>query len=272
MTTASVNSLQKVYLHAMKNRACKVVDYSVSSEPINFDVIDELCSDVCSHFTEANSSNLSHHKLAQVVVAVAFKNSVAGLVSVLACMKTGFAFHPVDPNKNETITSSLLQNFRIPVTFLLHERFISDDPCLKFLASCMKGLVHVYEIVPRKQTYGGIHDYFDIPSDLAYVISTSGSTGPSKLVLVSHQSILSNVFQFCEVFGMNDMDRILQNTSYLFDPSLIEILLWLYCGATLVVFPHITKLSSEKFCAMIQASGLTAKQKTATATAIEPKG
>ena len=260
MTANETCSLQKLYQHAVKDERCKVLDYPSRSEPLIFDQIDKICTAVSSHLRDV-SSPVADKSLG--IVAFAFKNSLAGLVSLLSCMKVGLPFHPFDPSSTET-PLPLLRNFNIPVKFLLHERFISDDPSLKYLASYMEGSLHVY----RVQIVSQNPKYDDLQSDLAYAISTSGSTGPSKLVLVSHYSILSNVFEFSKVFQLTENDTILQNTSYLFDPSLVEVLLWLFCGATLVVFPSSIKLSCDKFCTMVDETRATFLQTTPSTLAL----
>ncbi|XP_066603699.1 beta-alanine-activating enzyme isoform X2 [Prorops nasuta] len=69
--------------------------------------------------------------------------------------------------------------------------------------------------------------------NFAYAIATSGSTGESKIVKVSHGSILPNIIDLKKILEINECDKIAQITNLEFDPSLIEIFLSFACGSTL---------------------------------------
>ncbi|RMX07849.1 amino acid adenylation domain-containing protein [Corticibacter populi] len=75
------------------------------------------------------------------------------------------------------------------------------------------------------------------PHDLAYVIYTSGSTGEPKGVMIEHQSIVNRLEWMRQHYGFSAADRILQKTPATFDVSVWEFFLPLLAGATLVVAP-----------------------------------
>ncbi|OBF81041.1 non-ribosomal peptide synthetase [Mycobacterium sp. 852002-51163_SCH5372311] len=73
------------------------------------------------------------------------------------------------------------------------------------------------------------------PENLAYVIYTSGSTGKPKGVAVSHRAIAEHVESFVAEWSITAEDRLLQSSSVSFDASLSDILIPLTLGGTLVV-------------------------------------
>ncbi|VDO27264.1 unnamed protein product [Haemonchus placei] len=77
----------------------------------------------------------------------------------------------------------------------------------------------------------------DASNDLCYVIKTSGSTGKPKLVGVPYSCIEPNIEDFRERLSISHEDIILGSTSFLFDPSIVEMFLSFVSGALLLLVP-----------------------------------
>jgi amino acid adenylation domain-containing protein/thioester reductase-like protein len=75
------------------------------------------------------------------------------------------------------------------------------------------------------------------PDDLAYVISTSGSTGEPKAVAVSHGALRSVLSDLVAAYRLSGADRVLQLAPLSTDTSLEQILVPLLSGAALVLPP-----------------------------------
>ncbi|MCD9032331.1 amino acid adenylation domain-containing protein [Luteimonas sp. Y-2-2-4F] len=75
------------------------------------------------------------------------------------------------------------------------------------------------------------------PDDAAYVIYTSGSTGEPKGVVVEHRAIVNRLEWMRAHYGIDASDRILQKTPATFDVSVWEFFLPLLAGAVLDVAP-----------------------------------
>ncbi|MCB1057259.1 MAG: amino acid adenylation domain-containing protein, partial [Acidobacteria bacterium] len=73
------------------------------------------------------------------------------------------------------------------------------------------------------------------PREVAYLISTSGSTGEPKAVAVTHGSLLNHVRWAQREFELEPADRVLQFASAAFDASAEEIFPTLATGAALVL-------------------------------------
>ncbi len=85
-----------------------------------------------------------------------------------------------------------------------------------------------------------------IDDDIAYVITTSGTTGSPKVIQACNSSIMPNIMQLSELFDLNNDDRIYQASSLTFDPSLIELFCSLYKKCTLLILPQSIKLMPKK--------------------------
>ena len=70
--------------------------------------------------------------------------------------------------------------------------------------------------------------------DLAYIFTTSGTTGIPKSVSVPNSSIIPNIINFHEKLQLKTSDKVLSCSPLTFDPSIIEIFLTVLAGASFV--------------------------------------
>ncbi len=164
-----------------------------------------------------------------VLVAVCMNRSLDMIVSLLATLKAGGAYLPLDPSYPADHLSVILQDAR-PRVVLTEKK--SLDKLSKFETL----------VVPvnseREHTDRQDKRNLDVEvkaDNLAYVIYTSGSTGTPKGVLIEHRSLV-NFSQFAgSHYALGPGDRVLQFASISFDASAEEIYACLTRGATLVL-------------------------------------
>ena len=70
--------------------------------------------------------------------------------------------------------------------------------------------------------------------DIAYIFTTSGTTGEAKTVHVPNSSIIPNLLFFHEKLGIKTADKVLLCSPLTFDPSIVEIFLTIMAGASFV--------------------------------------
>ncbi|MET0995511.1 MAG: AMP-binding protein [Mycobacterium sp.] len=95
------------------------------------------------------------------------------------------------------------------------------------------------------------------PSDPAYVLCTSGSTGAPKPVVVSRHALAVTVRALRELFALTPEDRVLQFASLGWDTCLEEILPALTAGATLVFDDAAHSGSFPRFVRMVAEQAIT---------------
>lgn len=95
------------------------------------------------------------------------------------------------------------------------------------------------------------------PTDIAYVIYTSGTSGQPKGVPIRHESIANQILYHNEYLGLGAEDRILHMASLAFDASLVEILMAVFAGATIVVTPQSIKENTEKISDWLRQNRVT---------------
>ncbi|MEV8638677.1 amino acid adenylation domain-containing protein, partial [Streptosporangium sp. NPDC051023] len=145
------------------------------------------------------------------VVGVALPRSEHLVVALLAVLKAGAAYLPIDPDYPPSRVEYLLRDAR-PVLVLATEQV--------------------------EQESSGPDGDLDVPVSVgnpAYLIYTSGSTGQPKGVMVSHRAIVNRLRWMQEEYGLGAEDRVVQKTPASFDVSVWEFFWPLIAGATLVM-------------------------------------
>ncbi|MEU2116584.1 amino acid adenylation domain-containing protein [Streptomyces sp. NPDC016459] len=181
-------------------------------------------------------------------VGLCLERSSELIVAMLAVMKSGAAFVPLDP----TLPQSRLADM------------VGDARCARILChGATADLAGSLGTATRIDEESGA----DLPEDrpaltvtgdsLAYVIFTSGSTGRPKGVQIEHRSLVSYLLSFLDAFDVEEGDRVLQFAPLTFDPCLEEIFSAWTRGATLVLRDESVLGSPERFWAWCADQRLT---------------
>ena len=86
-----------------------------------------------------------------------------------------------------------------------------------------------------------------LPSSIAYLMFTSGSTGVPKGVMVQHQSALHFIDSMASRYGIVETDRLSQNFDLTFDLSIFDMFVGWGSGACLCVPTQRQKLFPDKY-------------------------
>lgn len=160
------------------------------------------------------------------IVAVALHRSTEMVVSLLAVLKSGAAYLPVDPSLPADRIAYLLSDAE-PVLLLADDEVAAALPAAADLPRLDPGAVHDGD--------PGAVGPAPLPGHPAYVIYTSGSTGRPKAVVVEHSAIVNRLLWMQDRYGLGADDRVLQKTPFGFDVSVWEFFWPLITGAALVV-------------------------------------
>ncbi len=177
------------------------------------------------------------------LVAVALPRSLELVIALVAVLRAGGAYLPLDLDHPAARIETILRNAG-PVAVLAN-----DDPHGLYGAKLLSPgdwPLTLPEELPLPQ-----------PDDAAYVIYTSGSTGEPKGVLVTHRAIVNRLLWMGDHYGIGPSDRILQKTPATFDVSVWEFFLPLMRGATLVVAAPGAHRDPAAIAALIRDEGIT---------------
>ncbi|MBS1241746.1 MAG: amino acid adenylation domain protein, partial [Gemmatimonadetes bacterium] len=154
----------------------------------------------------------------------------AGLVTaVLAVMKAGGTFVPLDPAHPAEHVAFMLEDARVAV-LITEERLRPRAGVPKVVLLDSEPDCRPADSEPNP--VGGA-----TAADLAYVIYTSGSTGKPKGVMITHANLSHYVHAMREALGIRAADRWLHTASFAFSSSVRQFAVPLSCGASLVVAP-----------------------------------
>jgi nonribosomal peptide synthetase DhbF len=172
------------------------------------------------------------------IVALAVPRSAAMIVALLAVVKTGASYLPLDTEYPPERIGFMIQD--------------ADPVCVLTTASASSALpveepVLVLDDVLDQLAAAPDTDLTDAdratplhPAHPAYVVYTSGSTGRPKGVQVSHAAISTLVRNQLDELQVRPDSRVLQFASLSFDAATGEIFRALLAGATLIVSPQVS--------------------------------
>jgi amino acid adenylation domain-containing protein len=186
-------------------------------------------------------------------VAVSLNRSLEVIVSLIAILKVGAAYVPVDPSYPASRLSFLIQDSQAKV--LLTQRVIASE--LPTLETNIILLDQDWPIVALEAQHNMdcIPSTPHSPDQLAYVMYTSGSTGNPKGVLVPHRAVLRLVKN--NHFASFSADEVfLQLAPISFDAATFEIWGALLNGGKLVLGPA-DRITPEEIGRLISTYNVT---------------
>ncbi|KAI7968920.1 hypothetical protein EIK77_007615 [Talaromyces pinophilus] len=166
-------------------------------------------------------------------IPICFEKSAFAAISMLAIIKAGYAFVPIDPQHPKARRQEIISDIDAKV-ILCSSRYVSS--CREVVNQALAVDMDLLASLPEPKTSLGKYD----AGSAAYVIFTSGSTGKPKgciSKIVEHSGFCSGAVKNGPAFSFSPTSRVLQFASYTFDASLLEILTVLVMGGCTCV-PH----------------------------------
>jgi len=186
------------------------------------------------------------------IVAVCLERGLAMPVVLLAILRAGAAYLPLDPELPTDRLAFMIGDAN-PVVVLtskgLRDRLppgITSADADQWLADA-RGAHAFASYVGESRSDG----------DLAYVIYTSGSTGQPKGVMIPHRGIVNRLRWMQAAYRLGAEDRVLQKTPYAFDVSVWEFFWPMMTGATLVMAQPGAHRDPHHLVDTIERAGIT---------------
>ncbi|MFF5900157.1 amino acid adenylation domain-containing protein [Streptomyces argenteolus] len=207
---------------------------------------------------DALSDDLAHHLHDRGIgrgglVALALEGTADHVVAMLAVVKAGAAYLPVDLEYPEARIAHMLDDAR-PALLLAHgtERAAGCADSVPRLALDDRATWSTGRAAPPVAAAD--------PLDAAYVIYTSGSTGRAKGVVVTHAALVNHMAWMAGHLGLTDEDRVLARTSPSFDASVWETWLPLLHGGSTCLVPPALNHAPAGLLARMREAGATLAQ------------
>ncbi|MBL6449330.1 amino acid adenylation domain-containing protein [Fulvivirga sp. 29W222] len=163
------------------------------------------------------------------LVSILMNRSENTIVAILALIKVGAVYVPVDPSTPDAQLNYILADTEAKLLISDTEnrtRGMEGVPVLVYDGT-------VPETDEEDHSFNTAND-----GDLCYVCYTSGTTGKPKGVMVEHRSVVDYISTFKAYFQLEVKNSVLQQSSLAFDTAVEEIFPTLCTGATLIVLPN----------------------------------
>jgi amino acid adenylation domain-containing protein len=175
----------------------------------------------------------------ETLVAVSMPRSIDLIVAIVAIIKAGAAYVPLDPDHPVDRLQYMLDDSNAAVVIA-----VTDDETDSTKQSSLLEQATRYPDHNPRVNVG--------PNNLVKVMYTSGSTGKPKGVMIEHQGLIRLVMN-TNLWTVSPGDRMCQVANTSFDASSLEIWSALLNGATLVIIPTTTLLATDKFINILQS-------------------
>ncbi|MGW5135179.1 amino acid adenylation domain-containing protein [Streptomyces sp. NPDC004135] len=199
------------------------------------------------------------------VVALALERGIRLLPALLAVLKTGAAYLPLDPGQPAGRLRLVVEDAAPVVLVTEHAHahlardavpaVLLDDPDVAADLARRSGTD-----LTDAERHGPVR-----PSDTAYIIHTSGSTGRPKGVPVPHANVVRLFAAAAEHFDFRADDVWTLFHSYAFDFSVWEMWGALLHGGRVVVVPYAVSRSPRDFLDLLHREGVTVLNQTPSA-------
>ncbi|ELR97625.1 non-ribosomal peptide synthetase [Gloeocapsa sp. PCC 73106] len=204
--------------------------------------------------TKANQ--LAHYLQHQGVkpetkVGICVQRSLEMVIGLLAILKAGGVYLPLDPTYPKERLNYIIQETRASI--LLTQSTVSEIEVENMIY-----LDRDWETIQREPTQNLATAVN--PQNLAYIIYTSGSTGQPKGVQIEHSALVNFLLSLQEKLSLSPKDTLLAVTTLSFDIAVLELYLPLIVGAKVVLVSQ--EVSRDGYQLLLNTEEITVMQGT----------
>ncbi len=203
------------------------------------------------HHSEAMARAIALHTTDGSSAGVIIERSVGLVTALVACLKAGVPYVPIDQNLPVDRMAFMVQDAGATV-------LISD-------AAVPGPLADITRIDPRHLPDSTAELPAVGPDSLAYVMYTSGSTGTPKGVEIEQWAVAQRALALADLTGVGPDDVVVCQSAISFDTSVTDIFMALLVGAELVIADDSTRTDAAALSRLLDTVGATYMDGTPTA-------
>ena len=253
------NNTREDYPHA--GCAPRLIEEQVDETP---DAIAVRFQDKTLTYSELNSraNQLAHHLVnlgagAELLVAIGLERSLDLVIALLAVMKSGGAYLPLDPSHPTGRRDTILHDSGAKI-------LITDQAVSRNIGAADACTVVSLENPDIARQSDANLAAMVRPNDLAYVIYTSGSTGGPKGVQIEHRNLANFLFAMRKEPALSAGDVLLAITTVAFDIAGLELWLPLTVGASVIIASRDETTDAYRLRNILEKSTISVMQGTPT--------
>jgi amino acid adenylation domain-containing protein len=198
---------------------------SFKDKQINYQQLNEAANRLAHYIRD-------HHLVSRgMLIGLCLDRSEMQLIGLLAILKAGAAYLPIDPTYPRERIAYLLNDSQASLV-LTQEKYASCLEQVKAISLDSSEFQHKYASYPNLNPKTSTSS-----TDVAYVIYTSGTTGKPKGVIIQHDSVINYINNLAEkIYAGPDQLRIDFSTNIAFDLSISTTLGGLLAGACICIY------------------------------------
>jgi amino acid adenylation domain-containing protein len=180
-------------------------------------------------------------------------------IAMLACIFSSLSFIPLAIELPDLVIKEIIHDTDLKF-------IIVDDKTIQRIKNDTGKyqLIHIKEILKLSTQQKPSYKSLSHPSkqDIAYTLFTSGSSGKPKGVMVTYQNLFNFFRSMAFKPGLTAVDSFLAMTPVSFDISMAELLLPLFCGASLYIVGENLRKNVSELAKIIDTQSITVIQAT----------
>ena len=243
-------------VHALIESQAKATPKTIAAQfldqTLSYEALDRRANQLANVLRERMSGPERSGKL----VGVAVERSLDMLVALIAVLKAGCAYVPLDPMHPAPRLRYILGEAEVAA-------LICDGADSAALAPAGVPVIDMGSAAATIEAASAVAPAVTVtPESLAYVIYTSGSTGKPKGVEIPHRAVVNLLCTMARTPGLTAQDVLVAVTTISFDIAGLELFLPLLVGAKVVIAERETIADGFKLLKQIETVGATAMQAT----------
>ncbi|VAW42410.1 Polyketide synthase modules and related proteins, partial [hydrothermal vent metagenome] len=195
----------------------------------------------------------------ETLVGLYVERSLEMLVGLLAVLKAGGAYLPLDPAFPMERLTYMVDDAQL--SFILTQQALIDNGQLTSFNNCQP-----IPIDSQQETFAQYPTEnptsLTTAHNLAYTIYTSGSTGRPKGVQIEHRTVVNFLHDMHQKLGLTAKDTLLSVTTLSFDIAVLELFLPITIGAKIVLVSRTVATDGIQLLQLLTDSQTTAMQAT----------
>ncbi|NRZ86225.1 amino acid adenylation domain-containing protein [Clostridium beijerinckii] len=221
-STSSVYPNKTVYklFEEQVNKSPNKVALEFKEEKLTYKALNEKSNQLASYLRENGV-----HK--EVIVGIMMSHSIELVIGILAVLKAGGTYLPIDPSYPVDRVNYMLEDSESSIVLInsdIHEEILHKGK--------------IFNINEINVDLYGRENLIEIGKldSLAYIIYTSGSTGKPKGVMIEHQGLTNYIWWAKKMYLKNENEVMALYSSIAFDLTITSIFTPLISGNQIVIY------------------------------------